>query len=186
MTQPNRQGRVRITDDAIGDLKRLMKRDPQIVRLLLRRMLLLERSPYAGKPLVGALIGFRKLVAGNRHYRIVWRVATDDGQTAILEVAEVWAAGIRSDGEVYDEMMHRVDRMHHKGDPRTRPLVEALENIGLLYSDFQAKLEPTPTLPGWLVQALQDQLRLSHQEIAALSQEEAQQLLAQHWATPRD
>ncbi|WP_257963929.1 hypothetical protein [Corynebacterium riegelii] len=83
-------------------------------------------------------------------------------------------------------MMHRVDRMHHKGDPRTRPLVEALENIGLLYSDFQAKLEPTPTLPSWLVQALQDQLGLSHQEIAALSQEEAQQLLAQHWATPRD
>ena len=106
MTQPNRQGKVRITDDAIGDLKRLMKRDPQIVRLLLRRMLLLERSPYAGKPLVGALIGFRKLVAGNRHYRIVWRVATDDGQTAILEIAEVWAAGIRSDGEVYLSLIH--------------------------------------------------------------------------------
>lgn len=47
------------------------------------------------------MIGFRKLVAGDRDCRIVWRVTHDDSQRVVVDVAEVWAFGARSDAEVY-------------------------------------------------------------------------------------
>ncbi|MCW2132330.1 type II toxin-antitoxin system RelE family toxin [Arthrobacter sp. VKM Ac-2550] len=65
---------VRLTDDAIADLRRLQKKDPQIVRWAFKKMLLLERPAHAGEPLLGSLIGFRKLAVGDRDWRIVWRV----------------------------------------------------------------------------------------------------------------
>ena len=63
---PQRACVVRLTEDAVADLHRLGKKDPQIVRTVLKKMLLLERSTNAGEPLLGASIGFRKLVVGDR------------------------------------------------------------------------------------------------------------------------
>ena len=63
--------RVRLTEDAVSDLYRLQKKDPRIVRDVFKKMLLLERAADAGEPLLGALVGFRKLVVGDRDYRIV-------------------------------------------------------------------------------------------------------------------
>ena len=83
--------RVRLTDDAVEDLLRLKRKDPQIVRAVLKKMLLLARSPKAGEPLLGSLVGFRKLVVGNRDYRIIWRETRDVDQTPVLVIAEVWA-----------------------------------------------------------------------------------------------
>ncbi|WP_269048051.1 hypothetical protein [Paenarthrobacter sp. Z7-10] len=66
-------------------------------------MRLLERSAYAGAPLLGHLIGYRKLVFGDRDRRIVWKVTNDvDGVT--VDVVEVWAAGTRSDSAIYKEI----------------------------------------------------------------------------------
>ncbi len=65
---------VRLTEPAVEDLARLVRLDPQVARQALKKMILLERDPEAGEPLLGALIGFRKLIVGDRHWRIVWRV----------------------------------------------------------------------------------------------------------------
>lgn len=67
-------------------------------------MLLLEADPLAGEPLLGSLIGYRKLVVGNRDWRIVWRAVTDQRGIVSVEIAEVWAVGARADSEVYSEM----------------------------------------------------------------------------------
>ena len=83
---------VRLTEDAIADLHRLHRKDPQIVRWAFKKMLLLERSVDAGEPLLGDLIGFRKLVVGDRDWRIVWRTTTDTVGATVIDVAEVWAA----------------------------------------------------------------------------------------------
>ncbi len=77
----------------VDDLARLVHLDPQIARQALKKMILLERDPEAGEPLLGALVGVGKLTVGDRHRRIVWRVTTDDTGRDLVEIAEVWAAG---------------------------------------------------------------------------------------------
>jgi mRNA interferase RelE/StbE len=97
---------VRLIDPAVDDLRALLRLDPQIVRWALKKLLLLERNPEAGKELHGSLIGWRKLTVSDRDWRIVWRVASDDTGTVIVDVAEVWAVGARADREVYEETTH--------------------------------------------------------------------------------
>ncbi len=80
----NPRARVRLTRDAEKDLLRLVKKDPQIVRNVLKKMLLLQYSPEAGEPLLGKLIGFRKLTVGNRTYRSAWRHTVDDTMVPIV------------------------------------------------------------------------------------------------------
>jgi mRNA interferase RelE/StbE len=64
---------VRLTEPAFEDLQTLLRLDPQIVRWALKKMLLLERDPEAGQALHGVLIGWRKLVVGDRDRRVDWR-----------------------------------------------------------------------------------------------------------------
>lgn len=70
MTREVPRALVRLTEPAVDDLRELYRKDPQIVRWCFKKMLLLESSPEAGEPLVGGLIGFRKLVVGDRDWRI--------------------------------------------------------------------------------------------------------------------
>lgn len=186
MSYPEPHARVRLTDDAVSDLRRLQKKDLQIVREVFKKMLLLERSPSAGKPLLGALVGFRKLVVGDRDYRIVWRETTDDAHQPVLDIAEIWAVGARADSEIYDEMTQRVNQLQQLGHPQARALTAVISDMGRLYSGVPASPEPATVsaLPGWLVQALQENLHLSPEAISRLSQDEAQQLLAKHWGKP--
>jgi mRNA interferase RelE/StbE len=178
--------RVRLTDDAVADLVRLHRKDPEIVRTLLRKMLLLERSPEAGEPLLGALVGFRKLVAGDRHWRIVWRVTEDADSEPVLDIAEVWAAGARSDGAVYAELTERVARARASDDIRVRALAAVVVELGRLYESVDAAPEPRrgSALPEWLARGLSEVLHLTEEQIAILSVEEAQQRLAAHWSRP--
>ena len=144
MTKP--KARVRLTDDAVADIQRLVKRDPEIARLLFRRMLLLERSPSAGEPLLGPLVGFRKLTAGDRQYRIVWREMRDDAFQPVLEIAEVWAAGVRTDSEVYDEVRARIRRMGKSANPQTQALADVLQALGRGFREIPAQAESTLSL----------------------------------------
>ena len=184
MTGTKAVARVRLTDDAVEDLLRLKRKDPQIVRAVLKKMLLLERSPKAGEPLLGALVGFRKLVVGNRDYRIVWRETRDVDQTPVLVIAEVWAAGARADSEIYKEMNARLERATSVGHPAAHELAAVLEKLGKRYFDLAPNEEPKSTtqLPGWLVEALRANLQLSCDELSALTQDEAQRLLAEYWS----
>lgn len=183
MNQP--QGRlciVRLTEDAVSDLHRLHKKDPQIVRAVFKKMLLLEKSPEAGEPLLGALVGFRKLVVGDRDWRIVWRITEDASGMTILDISEIWAVGARSDSEVYDELTSRVARMGNS--PKNRPLKDVIIQMGRLYESVEATAEPAraPSLPEWMISALKDQLHLSDREIFGLTEQQGQEQLMAYWS----
>ncbi|WP_426735420.1 type II toxin-antitoxin system RelE family toxin [Glutamicibacter sp. 2E12] len=187
MNQPqDRLCIVQLTEDAVSDLHRLHKKDPQIVRSVFKKMLLLEKSPEAGEPLLGALVGFRKLVVGDRDWRIVWRITEDASGRPILDISEVWAVGARSDGEVYDELTSRVARMGD--DPKIQSLKDVIVQMGRLYESVEAQPEPArgSVLPEWMEAALVEQLHLSTQEISGLSEQQAQQRLMQHWSRSAD
>ncbi|WP_430888338.1 type II toxin-antitoxin system RelE family toxin [Kocuria rosea] len=176
---------VRLTEDAIADLHRLHRKDPQIVRWAFKKMLLLERSVEAGEPLLGDLIGFRKLVVGDRDWRIVWRTTTDTVGATVIDVAEVWAAGARSDDEVYQEMTARVAALGTS--PQATALTTVLESMGRLFADLEATPEPVPVepVPDWLARRLITQVGLSAQEVAAMTPEDAMARLETYWSTPR-
>lgn len=185
-THPRRVCRVRLTDDAIADLRRLGKKDPHIVRTVFKKILLLERSTDAGEPLLGALIGFRKLVVGDRDWRIVWRVTEDVDGTPILDISEVWAVGARSDSEIYEELKTRVSQI---GDnPKLQPLKDVIAQMGRLYESVVVAPEPPreASMPEWLETALRDQLNLGPTEISTLSEQQGQELLMKYWSSRRE
>jgi mRNA interferase RelE/StbE len=146
---------VRLIEPAVHDLRRLLRKDPQIVRWALKTMLLLERDPHAGVPLHGALAGYRKLVLGDRDWRIVWRVRRDEQGAVLVDIAEVWAVGARNDAEVYREMEERVAAL-----PRTTQavaLAEVVDRLGRAARGIRPQREaptPGPAVPGWLVDKL--------------------------------
>lgn len=168
---------VRLTEAALGDLLLMQRKgDLQVVRWALKKCLLLERDPEAGVALRGGLVGFRKLVVGDRDWRLVWRVIHDASNQIIIDVAEVWAFGARSDSEVYTEVQDRVDQM--RGDPITVPLAEAIEALGKAAYGLEAAHEPTAQqgAPEWLIHALVHVVKMPRDEVERLSAEQAQQI----------
>jgi mRNA interferase RelE/StbE len=191
---------VRFTDAAVADLTGMVRKgDPQVVRWALKKCLMLERDPEAGEELRGALIGYRKLTVGDRDWRVVWRVTHDDEGTPIVDVAEVWAMGARSDSEVYDEMGSRVAAL--SANPATLPLAEVIERLGKVAAGLAGKnaepakgadaafAAPKPgvgeQLPDWLAQALVKVVGLTPEDVAQLSEAEANQRWLEHISTPR-
>ena len=88
---------IQFIEPAIDDLVRLSKKNKELLRQVLKKILLIERNPLAGHPLLGEFIGWRKLTVGDRHWRIIWRTHTDEAGTVIIEIAEIWAIGARAD-----------------------------------------------------------------------------------------
>jgi mRNA interferase RelE/StbE len=153
VTDPKPAAFVRLTDAALDDLDRLAASVPQALRWALKKMLLLEESPDAGEPLLGNLIGWRKLTVGDRDCLIVWRHTTDETASPVIEIAEVWAVGARSDKEVYLEMAARVRSL--PATPHAVDLAEVIERFGKLRAGITAAAPPTgERLPDWLVNQL--------------------------------
>ncbi len=138
-------------------------------------MLLLERDPQAGRPLLGDLIGWRKLVVGDRDWRIVWRVTADADGNAAIDVAEVWAVGARTDAKVYAEMS---DRIRELGDtPTTQTLSKVIARLGRSAGTIAAASEPVlDPVPLWLVERLVGQLHMSGDDVDRLTGAEAMQI----------
>lgn len=95
---------VHLTDDAKEDLRDL---DGSAKKQVFKALIKLEDQPdLRGQPLgskkSGNLTGLRKLVVGDRDYRIVYRVE-DNG-----DVCVVWVIGRRADDEVYEIAMARL------------------------------------------------------------------------------
>jgi mRNA interferase RelE/StbE len=167
---------VRLTDPAVEDLAGLMRKDPQIVRWALKKMLQLETDPEAGQPLLGELVGWRKLAVGNRDWRVVWRVTHDRAGGVIVDVAEVWAAGARPDGAVYAEMAERVRTL--PDTPRTTALADLVVKLGKVAGGLIATSEPAPEtdqqpLPSWLRTRLIDQVGMPAATVDTLTLEQA-------------
>jgi len=175
---------VRFTDPAFKDLQVMArKKDPQTVRAVLKKCLMLERDPEAGEPLRAGLIGFRKLVVGNRDWRIIWRVTNDDSGAVILDIAEVWAVGARNDSEVYDEMARRVEVLG--SDPRTVPLADAINALGRLAQGPESHEESDDELPAWLVGVLTEVVGMPPSEVQHLSVLDAKSIWDAYKSRPR-
>lgn len=114
--------RVRLTEEAREDFLDL---DGSTQRLVAKGLKKLESDPrLRGQPLGsrarGDLTTFRKLVVGDRQYRIIYRVEADD------TVVVVWVIGRRADGEAYELAMSRL-RLHAR--PEVRELATSLEEL---------------------------------------------------------
>ena len=163
---------VRLTGDAVEDLETLFKADPQIVRWALKKIIQIERDPNAGAPLLGGLIGYRKIAVGDRDWRVVWRVVQADAGDFRVEVAEVWAVGYRKDNEVYEEIRQRV--ANAGSSPKTKALTEVLELFAKQASDLTATPEPEKPepVPRWLTDALLYVVHLPASQVQEMTLEE--------------
>lgn len=171
---------VRLTGDAVEDLETVFKVDPQIVRWALKKMIQIERDPNAGAPLLGGLIGYRKIAVGDRDWRVVWRVVQDDAGDFRVEVAEVWAVGYRKDNEVYEEIRQRV--ANAGSSPKTKALTEVLELFAKQASDLTATPEPEKPepVPRWLTDALLYVVHLPAPQVQEMTLEEAERAWTDH------
>lgn len=96
--------RVQLTDEAKEDIRDL---DRSAQKRVLRKMKELEVEPLQrGQPLGsnegGNLTSFRKLVVGDRQYRIVYRVEKDE------TVVVVWVIAQRADDKCYELAVSRL------------------------------------------------------------------------------
>lgn len=166
-----------LTDPAVEDLERL---DGAALVWALKKMLLLETDPHAGLPLLGPLIGYRKLVVGNRDWRVVWRVARDERGALVVVIAEVWAVGARSDDEVYDEMAARTAAM--PDTPVRRSLQAVIAGLGKQASGVRARppLEPVSRPEPWLVERLVHTAGRDRRDVEAMTSEQAVDAWTEH------
>src|SRR5581483_3316291 len=119
--------------------------------------------PKVGAPLGGPLTGYRKLVVGNRDWRIVYR-ETADGD---VEVCEIWAVGARADDEVYEEAAARVAAMGP--GPTAHALAQVLVRLGHALPTAEAAEE----LPAWLIERLVHTAGLPAVDVVKMTPDEA-------------
>ena len=148
---------VRFIDAAIEDLEGLTKKNLHLLRSLMKKFLYMERNPMVGEPLLGDLIGWRKIKVGDRHWRIIWRVIIDSDGHQVIEVAEIWAIGARSDNEIYKEVRTRLKTLPKNQDTKSlEEVVVILSKVDSLGSDKKPTQEE---LPQWLVEKLSNILK---------------------------
>jgi mRNA interferase RelE/StbE len=111
--------KVQLTSDALEDLRDL---DGSARQVVLKAMNKLKVEPEKrGQPLgsnqSGDLTTFRKMVVGDRDYRIIYRIQPDG------EIVVVWVIGRRADQECYEMALARL-RLH--GNTELAKLAERL------------------------------------------------------------
>lgn len=110
--------RVALIAEAVEDLTGYARSGNLL--LFLKKLVRLEQvGEEAGLPLRRGLTGYRKIVVGDRGWRIVFRMS-DDGRTAFVVVV-----GDRDDAACYEIASRRVER--HQGSlPADFSLAEAM------------------------------------------------------------
>jgi mRNA interferase RelE/StbE len=149
---------------AVQDLDNL---DRSVVKLVLSKLEILETNPLAGTPLGRELTGFRKLVVGDRTWRIVYRIVDDNE----IEVCEVWAVGPRADSEIYRVVTARLATM--TGNPAAVAVAAVVAGLGLR-STFTPPERPPQPPPAWLVQSLTRVAGMDERTVLAMDPDEAQ------------
>ena len=93
--------RVELIDEAVQDLVRYAETGN--LPLFLKKLIRLEEAGKdAGLPLGGGLTGWRKIVVGDRNWRIIFTIDAEE------TVATVWVIGNREDSECYQDAQRRV------------------------------------------------------------------------------
>ncbi len=96
--------RVELIDEAVEDLLRY--RETNIFPRLLAKLVRLEEvGKEAGLPLGRGLTGRRKIVVGDRNWRVIFTTNADE------TVATVWVIGDRGDAACYTEAQRRVESL---------------------------------------------------------------------------
>jgi mRNA interferase RelE/StbE len=99
--------RVEFINEALDDLARYATTGN--LPLFLKKLIRLEEvGTDAGLPLGKGLTGWRKIVVGDRNWRIIF--TTDPEET----VATVWVIGDRDDSACYDEAQRRIRALGDK------------------------------------------------------------------------
>lgn len=97
---------VRFTAKAVEDIANL---DGSVQPRVLKKILLLEQNAEAGQPLGKKggtqLTTLRKLVVGNRDWRIVYRIEPSG------DVVVIWVVADRDDSEAYELAARRLNEM---------------------------------------------------------------------------
>jgi mRNA interferase RelE/StbE len=93
--------RSELTEDALEDLNRYAA-SGNLKQFLKKLVRLEEEGPDVGRPLGQGLVNFRKIVVGDRDWRIIFSMNEDD------TVATVWVIGDRADAECYEEAARRL------------------------------------------------------------------------------
>jgi hypothetical protein len=70
---------------------------------------------------------------GDRGWRLIWRVSSDEAGAIVINVAEVWAMGARSESEVYQEAHHHVATLPRS--PLTVTLTDVIKRLGTIGDD---------------------------------------------------
>jgi mRNA interferase RelE/StbE len=96
--------RVELIDEAVEDLVRYQRTDI-FPRLLAKLVRLEEVGKEAGVPLGRSLVGWRKIVVGDRGWRIIFTMNTQE------TVATIWVIGDREDAECYEQAERRVQAL---------------------------------------------------------------------------
>ena len=102
----------------------------------------------------------------------------------MIDVAEVWAVGARSDKEVCDEMNSRVASLPDQ--PTTIALADAVAPIGRLAAGITPASPPViDPVPGWLADRLVHTVGMNPAEVASLSLEQAVDAWTEWTSAPR-
>ena len=113
--------RVELVEPAFDDLKRYSKSGS--IQLFLAQLLRIEeQGEKAGYPLGKGLTGWRKIVVGDRDWRIVFRL------NETYTVATVWVIGDRADARCYAEAQRRIESLG-KDTPGGMSLAAALVRL---------------------------------------------------------
>jgi mRNA interferase RelE/StbE len=166
---------LRFTDGAIDDLMVLQKKSRQALAWAIKKFVLIERNPEAGAPLGGGLHGYRKLIVGDRDWRVIWRVTHEETGDVIIDIGEIWAVGARKDAEVYAEMSRRVAAAPRGANTK------ALEEVLALLKAALEKRRPTAAAvdpkvtpaPPWLVDDLVALAGYTRDEALTLTESQA-------------
>lgn len=113
--------RVELIAEAVADLAGYA--ESGVLPLFLKKLIRLEEAGKdAGLPLGRGLTGWRKIVVGDRNWRIVFTVDPEE------TVATVWVIGDRDDAACYEDAERR---LHASGsvDPTTSSLAAAMFEI---------------------------------------------------------
>ena len=116
--------RVELIDEAVEDLARYAATGN--LPLFLKKLIRLEEvGKDAGLPLGRGLAGWRKIVVGDRNWRIVFTMNPEE------TVATVWVIGDRDDAACYQEAERRV-RALAKTQPEAASLAAVMFQLGEL------------------------------------------------------
>jgi len=119
--------RFELIAEAAEDLARYVRTGN--LPLFLKQLIRLEEvGREAGVPLDRGLVGWRKIVVGDRDWRIIFTV--DPGEM----VATVWVIGDRADAECYDLAQRRLEAWG-----RDRPAAASLAAVMFRLSQAQSR-----------------------------------------------